>query len=1193
MADEDDIVGGMTKATRDTHSAKDAKPTSSIRSLKIRTKLVIVLVLVAAVSVGIYSIVEYRAAKRALLEESFDTLVAVRELKAQQIEDYFSTIASQVVTFSESSMIVDAVQEFRTAVDLLDEGGDGSGPSDLLGYYEQEFLPRLNENFLSQAPEQAEAYLPQDPIARRMQTRFIAQNPNLTGEKHLLDDADDGSSYSAVHGRYHPIIRNFLERFGYYDIFLVDAESGRIVYSVFKEVDFGTSLLTGPYAETNFAAAFQTARSADSAEFVNFQDFEAYAPSYNAPASFVASPIFDRSELIGVLVFQMPIDRINDIMTSRGSWRDVGLGESGETYIVGDDLLMRNQSRFLIEDRDGYLSMIRNIGLDERIVQRIEAFNTSIDLQPVDTQGTRAALAGGANTEIFPDYRGVPVLSAYRLLDLPGLNWAIMSEIDEAEALAPAYRLRNRTLQLMGFLIAGIVLTSFLFARTMTRPIQNLSAKAQRIAKGDLGITIEATGGDEIAELARNFDVMREALRELVEGLEEKVADRTKELTDSETRVRSILNNAADSVIVIDGKGVIREFNPSAEATFGYEASEVLGGKVDVLMPKRHAKDHDAHLQRYHDTGEKHVVGRTREVEGLRKDGTEFPLELHVGEAQLEDEKLFVGIIRDITERKQQEKEIADNLSFVTTLVDSVPNPIFVKDTSGRYLNFNSAYENAFGIRREDIIGKTVKELEFFPEEYRNKRHEEDVQLLRDGGSSHRETSVVLGDGTEHDMLFWARAFDLSDGSRGGVLGVFVDISQQKELERQLEIANKRMGDELNIGRQIQMSMIPLTFPRFPEHKDLDVWAYIRPAREVGGDFYDFFMIDDRYFAFVIADVSGKGVPAALMMAVAKTMLKSRSQDTKSTASIISATNNELSENNDDCMFITAFFGIIDTKTGTLTYTNAGHNPPYLIKTDGTMQALGELHGPMVGVMPGAPYGEAEIQLDVDDKIVLYTDGITEAFDAKGDDYGERRLESFLERSQKLGTKYLVESLVRDVDDFVGGAEQSDDITMFCLRYVAWDVRDARGTVELRLANDLPEIDRCLAALGEICQRFELPPEIQNNFSVVLDDLLNNVISYAFGDGEEHIIDVVLSTDGQRFIVSVSDDGIEFDPFMRKDPDTASSIEEREIGGLGIHLIRNLMDDYSYRRVEGRNVTTLMKRFAGDKPAQADETTKN
>ena len=1158
---------------------ESAVPASILGSLKIRSKLLIVLVFVAVTSAGIYAIIEYRAAKQALLEQSFSSLTAVREMKSQQIEDYFAFISNQIVSLSESQTIVEAMRNFEAATYLLDTSRGNSVSTLLQSYYEREFLPRLGQNSLAEDLRRSQDYLPRDVTARVLQDRYIAANSNSTGEKHLLDDAGDGSQYSSVHRKYHPYIRSFLERFGYYDIFLIDAETGRIVYSVFKEVDFGTSLLTGPYADTNFAEAFRAAREASSSDFVWFEDFAPYAPSYNAPASFVASPIFDDNEVTGVLVFQMPIDRINDIMTSQRAWSEVGLGYSGETYIVGEDLLMRNQSRFLIEDREGYLQAIRESGLDESIIKKITTFNTSIDLQPVDTIGTRAALAGETNTEIFPDYRGVEVLSAYRPLNLPGLSWVIMSEIDEAEALLPAHRLRNRTLILMGVLTLGVIFISFMFARTMTRPIQNLTEKAKRIAQGDLGLTIEASGGDEIAQLARNFDAMREALREMVEGLEEKVAERTKDLSDSETRVRAILNNAADAIIVIDSAGVIQEFNPSAEATFGYQANEVVGGKVDVLMPDRHARDHDNHLQRYHETGEKHVVDQTREVEGLRKDGTEFPLELHVGEAVLDAEKLFVGIVRDITDRKQQEKEIADNLSFVTTLVDSVPNPIFVKDTSGRYVKFNRAYEQAFDIRREDIVGKSVMELDFFPEDYRNSRHEEDLRLLRAGGSTHREMTVTLGDGQKHDMLFWARAFELSDGSRGGVLGVFVDISQQKELERQLGIANKRMGDELNIGRHIQMSMIPLTFPRFPEHKDLDVWAYIRPAREVGGDFYDFFMIDDRYFAFVIADVSGKGVPAALMMAVAKTLLKSRSQDTRSTENIISAANNELSENNDDCMFITAFFGIIDTKTGTMTYTNAGHNPPYLVKSDGTILALDQLHGPMVGVMPGIPYGESLLTLDVDDKIVLYTDGVTEAFDANRNDYGEGRLEEFIKRSAKLGTKYLVESLVQDVDEFSGEEEQSDDITVFCLRYVAWDVRDERGTIELRLVNDLKEIDRCLAGLEEICERFQIPADIRNAFSVVLDDLLNNVISYAYKDVGEHSIDVLLSTDGQRFIVSVIDEGVEFDPFLSEEPDINGALDERQIGGLGIHLIRNLMDDHFYRRDGKKNVTTLMKRI--------------
>lgn len=1173
-------------------------------NLSIRSKFLVALIVTSFVTLLATSLIVFNTNRSALEHAAFQKLTLVREMKAQQIEDYFDQIINEMRIFTELEAVKNAVQNFALGFEIL-EGEASRKLSDLQTrstfeddleklrhYYATEFFPRLEPNLAATEEVDLDSFVPEASVTSLLQARFIANNPNPTGEKHRLDAVSDNSVYDDLHERYHPLFRSFLEKFGFYDIFLVEPDDGYIVYSVFKEVDYATSLFGGPYRDTGLAQVVRQAIESGRPGDVFIADYAPYEPSYNAPAAFLAAPVFAGGALVGVAAFQMPVDKINDIMTSHQAWSDVGLGATGETYIVGSDLLMRTQSRFLIEDREGYLGMVRSLGVPEETVQRIDAFNSSIGLQKVETKGTLSALSGSEDTQIFPDYRGVSVLSSYRPLRLQGLDWVIMSEVDEAEAFAEIANLRN----LMLAVGAGIVLLaagfSLFLARNLSNPIKELTSKAQSLSAGNLNVTIDTRGGDEIGQLARNFDQMRQALQSLIEGLEAKVAERTKELTDSEVRIRSILNNAADSVIVIDGNGVIREFNTSAEATFGYKASEVVGGKIDVLMPKRHARDHDAHLKRYHDTGEKRVVGYTREVEGLRKDGTEFPLELHVGEAELEDEKLFVGIIRDITDRKRQEKEIADNLSFVTTLVDSVPNPIFVKDTSGRYLNFNRAYEKAFSVRREDIIGKTVNELEFFSEDYRNERHDEDVQLLRDGGSTHRETGVVLGDGKLHDMLFWARAFDLSDGSRGGVLGVFVDISQQKDLERQLAIANKRMGDELNIGRQIQMSMIPLTFPRFPEHKDLDVWAYIRPAREVGGDFYDFFMIDDRYFAFVIADVSGKGVPAALMMAVAKTLLKSRSQDTKSTANIISATNNELSENNDDCMFITAFFGIVDTKTGQLTYTNAGHNPPYLIKTDGTVRALEELHGPMVGVMPDAPYGEAQMTLDVDDKIILYTDGVTEAFDAKGNIYGEERLEDFLERSKTLGTKYLVESVLRDVDGFVDGEEQSDDITLFCLRYVAWDVRDARGTVELRLVNELGEIDRCLTALQEICQRFELSPEIQNNFSVVLDDLLNNVISYAYDDEGEHVIDVVLSTDGQRFIVSVSDEGTEFDPFMRKEPDTDSDIEEREIGGLGIHLIRNLMDDYSYRRVGGKNVTTLMKRFAGNTTIEIDEIAK-
>ena len=261
--------------------------------------------------------------------------------------------------------------------------------ADLRRYYEEEFLQRLIPNLEEEAS--VSDYWPEDEEARLMQGIYIADNPYSTGSKHFLDDPGDGSSYGQAHELYHPIIRDFLERFGYYDIFLVDVDTGgHISYSVFKEVDYGTSLLDGPYAETNFAEAYRAARGANDPSFVQLVDFEPYAPSYNAPAAFIASPIFDGDEKIGVLVLQMPIDRINNIMTSDQNWSDVGLGESGETYIVGQDFRLRNQSRFLIEDSENYFKMIEELGVPLETRDRIRNLDSTIGLQEVRTEGTEA-----------------------------------------------------------------------------------------------------------------------------------------------------------------------------------------------------------------------------------------------------------------------------------------------------------------------------------------------------------------------------------------------------------------------------------------------------------------------------------------------------------------------------------------------------------------------------------------------------------------------------------------------------------------------------------------------------------------------------------------------------------------------------------------------------------------------------------
>jgi PAS domain S-box-containing protein len=663
-----------------------------LSQLKIGTKILLLTVAVTLAALLVSLLVSNYSTRKALEREAFNRLTAVREMKSQQIEDYFQTIHNQIKTFSEDQMIVDAMRAFSDSFDSF-QGELTSRTDDfqevdaaLHSYYESEFLPRLGANLQSQ-PVLSD-YWPQSRTAQLLQYLYIADNRNKTGEKHRLDAASDYTSYSAAHRKYHPVIRSYLETFGFYDIFLVDAQSGNIVYSVFKEVDYATSLLTGPYKDTNLAKAFRVALDATQNSAVSIVDFGDYAPSYNGEASFIASPIFRGNQRIGVLVFQMPVSRINDIMTNKQSWAEVGLGQSGETYIVASDFTLRNQPRFLIEDKQNYLEMLADVGTPAQMVSRISNLDSSIGLQRVETLGTRAALSGESGTSIFPDYRGVNVLSSYSPLQLEGLQWVIMSEIDEQEAFAHIRELRNRMFMLGAALIAIMAVLSYGLSRSLTRPIRALGRSAHSLAEGNLDQAIACDSGDEIGELAQNFEKMRLELqlsfgeiRRKNDELEQRVQERTADLSvalqqvqESEQRVSAIIKSIKDAVITINSRGIIQTFNDSAETIFGYKADSAIGNSVNCLMPESIAAKHDAILEKYDASRRSTVVGQTREVEGRRKNGELFPLELNVSPITVAGEPMFVGLLRDITERKAieaREREVSVELKRARDAADA------------------------------------------------------------------------------------------------------------------------------------------------------------------------------------------------------------------------------------------------------------------------------------------------------------------------------------------------------------------------------------------------------------------------------------------------------------------------------------------------------------------------------------------
>ena len=385
------------------------------------------------------------------------------------------------------------------------------------------------------------------------------------------------------------------------------------------------------------------------------------------------------------------------------------------------------------------------------------------------------------------------------------------------------------------------------------------------------------------------------------------------------------------------------------------------------------------------------------------------------------------------------------------------------------------------------------------------------------------------------------------------------------------------MEGELSIARDIQMSMLPLTFPAFPERQDFSVYAQLHPAREVGGDFYDFFFGDDQKFFLCIADVSGKGVPSALFMAVTKTLIKSRAATDFSPSSILSHVNTDLSRSNESCMFVTIFLAVLDVATGRMTYTNAGHNPPYIKRSDGELVRLDNRHGPVIGAVEGIAYREDEEILDSGDLFLMLTDGVTEAMDVDNTLYGEGRLKDLLSQREFDSAEQMVDLVLDDVWVYQGEAEQADDVTVLAVSYNGASARGEVGHLALQVTNRTEEIGRVNERFNEFAGQHGVPEGERRRINLIFDELLNNIITYAFEDERDHVIDIAVSLERDRLVVTIADDGRPFNPFGRIPPETDLPVDDREIGGLGLHLVKSVMDKVTYQRLGTKNVATLIK----------------
>ena len=839
----------------------------------------IVFAAATGITLGLLNVAESR-----LEDQAFDQLHAVREAKAAQIEAEVTQFVANLDLLA-ASRAASLVTDLSRAFDSL----DAVDPDALAGYYNVEVASRV-------AVDDVEALIPASVAGQTLQTLYIADNFWRVGEKDRMENAYDGSSYSALHAEVHPSFRTALDAFGAYDIFLIDDAYGDIIYSVFKEIDVGTSLLDGPYADSGLGRAWAESLETDDVAIV---DFDPYLPSYLAPAAFAAQGVHDDvGTRRGTIAMQAPIDRINDVMTSNQRWGDVGLGESGETYIVAADSTMRNDSRFLIEDPDGFYDALADAGIPTGDIAR---FGTTIGLLSVDTDGTQAALEGESGSEVIRDYRNVEVLSDFGPLTMPGgLDWVIMSEIDAAEAFDAAQDMRRISLLVLTTTGLLMLVAIWFGAGRLIRPIREIEAEAV-VVQG-----VSFAGGD-------HYDT----------------------------------------------------------------------APLDVLATRR--------------------------------------------------------------------DEIGDLAEAFSDLTSSL----------------------------EENIGQRLA-----------------------------------------------------------------------------------VEADLNTAAGIQRSLLPLGFPVPPHDTEFALHAALVPAKEVGGDWYDWGSIDaDRYFVLV-ADVSGKGVPAALFMAATKTLVRSGVMSKEPLDALMTRVNGEIAESNPEFMFATLWIGVLDVRSGEVEFVNAGHNPPLLNDTYVT-----ERHGPFIGPVPGVAYTTpGKLRMQSGDRLIVYSDGVTEAMAPDGELFGEDRLRDLVLPGNPIAASKMI---VDDVLEWEQG-DRSDDVTVLVLDF--FGVRSV-DTLSFSVNDSDPAI--AAAAVMERVDEFgftsDVPPDAIAKIQLVLDEIVTNLLNHADSDD----IRIDLNSRPGHVTTIVSDNGRPFNPLRTPEPDVSLGLHERTPGGLGVMIIKNVMSDVSYAYANGRNVLTL------------------
>ena len=485
--------------------------------ISIQSKLLVMLLVTSILSAAVVGFIGYQSGRSSLRASVFDRLTEVRASQSRQLEAKFADLEDSLITYTRGATTTEAIQAFTPAFDQLNDATINPAQSQsMLDYYNNSF--RTAEQAQTGNNLDVDALLPTSNAQKYLQAYYTA--PFNDWDKAIrFDDARDGSAWSAANARFNDFFREIVLRFQFEDALLLD-NRGNVVYTAYKGVDLGTNILTGPYREGELRDAYQKALASNAVDYVGVTDFGDYQPA-DEPTAWMVSPVGPEGRVEGVLALQFPISKISRLMTADRQWEAAGMGNTGETFLVGPDGLMRSDSRLFLENPEDFERDVVNAGTPPDVAEESIRQGGTTLVQPVATEATRMAQRGQSGTIIEDDYLGHETLQAYAPVDLRGLNWSIIAKVDTSEAFAPVATFTRTLVLSTAVIIFAVCIAAMLLARLFVRPIRRLEAGAQRISSGDYHVTLPVQSRDEFGDLtvafndmSRNLSIKEELLAE-------------------------------------------------------------------------------------------------------------------------------------------------------------------------------------------------------------------------------------------------------------------------------------------------------------------------------------------------------------------------------------------------------------------------------------------------------------------------------------------------------------------------------------------------------------------------------------------------------------------------------------------------------------------------------------------------------